>query len=81
MSVTVAELQKNLNNYIALAEKEDISISDGTRIVAVLSSPNQYNNRIETAKSLFGILPSDANLENSKEERLSKIWKFFLILA
>lgn len=72
MSVTVAELQKNLTEYITLAQKEQISISDGTRIIAVLSSPNR-NDKIETAKSLFGILPPEANLDDATEERLSKI--------
>lgn len=67
MSVTVAELQKNLTEYITLAQTEQISISDGTRIIAVLSNPNQNDkktkiDRIETAKSLFGILPPEANL-------------------
>ncbi len=75
MSVTVAELQKNLNEYIALAEKEQVSISDGTKIVAVLSSPrqNRIDNKVEIAMSLFGILPQNASLEQAKEERLSKI--------
>lgn len=75
MSVTVIELQKNLNEYIELAEKEQVSISDGNKIVAVLTSPNHdVVKRTEIAKSLFGILPDDANLESSKEER--KIFGF-----
>ncbi len=78
MAITVAELQKNLNEYIELAEKEQISISDGNKIIAVLTSPNNdVLERTETAKSLFGILPNDASLEESKKERLSAIWKFF----
>lgn len=74
MAITVAELQKNLNEYIELAEREQISISDGNKIIAVLTSPDHdILERTETAKSLFGILPNDANLEEAKEERLSAI--------
>ncbi len=35
----------------------------------MLSNPNQ--DRVNLAKSLFGILPSDMTLEEEKEERLS----------
>lgn len=74
MAITVTELRENLNEYIELAEREQISISDGDKIVAVLTSPDHdVLERTETAKSLFGILPNDANLEKSKEERLSAI--------
>ena len=71
MSVTTAELQKNLTKYIILSETEQILVTENGRVVAMLSNPNQ--NRIETAKSLFGILPSDVSLEESKDERLSAI--------
>ncbi|MGN0405088.1 MAG: type II toxin-antitoxin system prevent-host-death family antitoxin [Bariatricus sp.] len=32
---------------------------------------NPYQNRIETAKSLFGILPEDADINEAREERLN----------
>ena len=31
-----------------------------------------YQDRVATAKSLFGILPQDVNLEDTKAERLEK---------
>lgn len=71
MSVTVAEFQSNLREYLALAEKEQVAISDGKKTIAVLSSPNR--DRVETARSLFGILPPEASLGDALEERLSKI--------
>ncbi|MBR4322802.1 type II toxin-antitoxin system prevent-host-death family antitoxin [Treponema sp.] len=71
MFVTAAELQKNLTKYIILSETEQILVTENGRVVAMLSNPNQ--NRIETAKSLFGILSSDVSLEESKDERLSAI--------
>ncbi|MCR4821532.1 MAG: type II toxin-antitoxin system prevent-host-death family antitoxin [Treponema sp.] len=69
MSVTTAELQKNLTKYIILSETEQIFVTENGRVVAMLSNQN----RIETANSLFGILPSDVSLEESKDERFSAI--------
>ena len=73
MAITATELQQNLSKYIVLAETEQIFImnEEGTKIVAMLSNPNQ--DRIETAKSLFGILPDDVSLESANAERLLKI--------
>ena len=36
---------------------------------------NPYQDRVATAKSLFGILPKDINLEKTKAERLERISK------
>lgn len=33
---------------------------------------NPHQNRVDTAKSLFGILPEDADIEESRAERLNK---------
>ncbi len=71
MAITAAELQQNLTKYLALAEKEQVFITENGRTIAVLSSPNQ--DRIETARSLFGILPDDVTLEESQSERLARI--------
>ena len=37
-------------------------------MIAKLTNP--YQDRVETAKSLFGILPKDADLEEARAERL-----------
>ena len=71
MSITATELKMNLGKYLMLAEKEDIYITKNGKVVAKLSNPNQ--DRVDMAKSLFGILPSDITLEEAKKERLSKI--------
>ena len=52
-----------------LSANEDVYITRNGKVVAKLTNPNQ--NRVETAKSLFGILPVDASLEDAKEERLN----------
>lgn len=71
MSITATELKNNLGKYLLLAATEDIFITRNGKIVAKLSSPHQ--DRIDMAKSLFGILPADVTLEESREERLNKI--------
>lgn len=52
MSITATELKTNLSKYLLLAEKEDIYITRNGRVVAKLTSP--YQNRVDTARSLFG---------------------------
>ena len=44
-------------------------ITKNGKIIAKLTNPNQ--NRVDTAKSLFGMLPEDASLEDAKAERLN----------
>lgn len=69
MSITATELKQNLGKYLLLSAKEDILITKNGKTIAKLTNPNQ--NRVNTAKSLFGILPEDASLEDAKEERLN----------
>ena len=71
MSITATELKLNLGKYLMLAETEDIYITRNGKVVAKLSNP--FQDRVDMAKSLFGILPSDVSLEESREERLDKI--------
>ena len=71
MSITATELKMHLSKYLMLAEKEDIYITRNGKVVAKLTNP--YQDRVDMAKSLFGILPADITLEESKKERLNKI--------
>lgn len=71
MLITATELKNNLGKYLLLAETEDIYITKNGKVVAKLSNPKQ--DRANLAKSLFGILPADMTLEDTKEERLSRI--------
>ena len=68
MSITATELKNNLGKYLVLSATEDIFITKNGKVIAKLTNP--YQDRVETAKSLFGILPKDASLEESKSERL-----------
>ena len=71
MSITATELKMNLGKYLMLAEKEDVYITKNGKVVAKLTNP--FQDRVDMAKSLFGILPADITLEEAREERLSKV--------
>jgi len=75
MSITATELKQNLGKYLLLSAKEDILITKNGKIIAKLTNPNQ--NRVDTAKSLFGMLPEDASLEDAKAERGNQQSKYF----
>ncbi len=65
MSITATELKSNLGKYLLLAATEDIYITKNGKVVAKLSNPHQ--DRVDIAKSLFGILPADVTLEEAKD--------------
>lgn len=71
MSITATELKSNLGKYLMLARTEDIYITRNGKIVAKLSNPHQ--DKIDVAKSLFGVLPADITLEEARDERLNQI--------
>lgn len=69
MSITATELKQKLGKYLLLSAQEDIYITKNGKVIAKLINPNQ--DRVSTAQSLFGILPYDADIDISKEERLA----------
>lgn len=71
MSITATELKMNLGKYLLLSATEDIFITKNGKVVAKLTNPNQ--DRVDMAKSLFGILPQDITLEDARNERLDTI--------
>ena len=54
MTVTATEFKKNLGKYLDMAIEEDVLITKNGKPIAKLSNP--YEERLEIAKSLFGIL-------------------------
>lgn len=50
---------------------EKIFITRNGKIVAKLFNP--YQDRVDIAKSLFGILPTDVTFKKAKEEKLNQI--------
>ena len=71
MSITATELKTNLSKYLLLAATEDVFITQYGKIVAKLTTP--FQNRVEIAESLFGILPQTMTLEETQRERLNEI--------
>ncbi len=71
MSITATELKSNLSKYLILSATEDIFITRNGKVISKLTNP--FQERVDVAKSLFGILPADISLEKAVEERLSKI--------
>lgn len=71
MSITATELKNNLSKYLLLSSTEDIYITRNGKVVSKLTNP--FQERVDAAKSLFGILPNDAALEAAREERLTRI--------
>ena len=71
MSITATELKQNLGRYLLLTATEDVYITKNGKVVAKLSNPNQ--DRVNMAKSLFGVLPQDITLEEAKNERIDTI--------
>ncbi len=67
MSVTATELKNNLGKYLLLSATEDVVITKNGKVVAKLTSP--YENRVQTARSLFGILPREADIDEARRER------------
>ncbi|MCG9969201.1 type II toxin-antitoxin system Phd/YefM family antitoxin [Pelotomaculum terephthalicicum JT] len=70
MLITATEFKNNIGKYLALASKEDIYITKNGKSVAKLTNANQ--DKVQIAKSLFGILPAGASLKRAREERLSR---------
>ena len=71
MLITATELKQNLGRYLLMAATEDVFITKNGKVVAKLSNPNQ--DRVNMAKSLFGVLPQDITLEEAKNERIDTI--------
>lgn len=71
MSITATELKNNLGKYLLLSATEDILITKNGKVVAKLTNP--YQEKLNTTRSLFGILPSCVDLEQAREERLNTL--------
>ena len=71
MSITATELKANLGKYLLLAAKEDVFITQYGKVVAKLTNP--FQDRMDIAESLFGVLPQTMTLEEAKEARVNEL--------
>ena len=71
MLVTATEFKSNIGKYLSLVVEQDIFITKNGKSVAKLSSTKK--DKVDAAKSLFGIIPNDGTaLEQVREERLAR---------
>ena len=68
MQVSVSELKTNVGKYIDLAELQDVFITKHGKQVAKIVSTKI--DRVAAMKSVFGVIPSDVDLDKAKAERL-----------
>ena len=71
MSITATELKSNLSKYLLLAATQDIYITKNGKIICKLTNP--FQDRVDTAKSLFGVLPDKMTSEEILAERCENI--------
>ena len=71
MSITATEFKMNLSKYLLLSATEDIYITKNGKVILKLTNP--FQERVDIAKSLFGILPADITVNEARDERLNKI--------
>ena len=71
MSITATELKQNLSKYLLMAEQEDVFITRNGKVVAKLTNP--YQDRVDMAKTLFGILPKNMTIDEAHRERIERI--------
>ncbi|MCL2095546.1 MAG: type II toxin-antitoxin system Phd/YefM family antitoxin [Oscillospiraceae bacterium] len=59
MTVTSAELTKNINKYLNLLGKGDIIITEnGKKIAKIIKEKKEEKNNLNNIRSLYGILKS-----------------------
>ena len=68
MQISVSELKTNAGKYVAMAQSQDIFITKNGKLIARLTTAKP--SKVDAAKALFGILPSNVDLDESREERL-----------
>ena len=66
--ISVSELKTNAGKYVAMAQSQDIFITKNGKLIARLTTAKP--SKVDAEKALFGILPSNVDLDESREERL-----------
>lgn len=71
MIITATELKLNIDKYLSMSKTNEIYITQNGKTLAKLTNP--YKDRVDVARSLFGVMSDDVTLEESREEKLSNI--------
>ena len=70
MTITSTELKNDLNKYLRLAQTEDVFVKKNGRVMCKLSPV--YEDKIAIVESLIGVVPSNATIDEGKNERLKR---------
>ncbi len=70
MIVTLSEFKSELEHYLDLVGEEEIVITKDGRSIARLTPPPK--DKLALLNSLCGIIPSTANEEEARNERLAR---------
>ena len=68
MIITIDDLKMNIDKYLENVVNENIYIENNGKVIAMLSNPNK--NKFEILKSFKGIIPSNVNEDDIKNEKL-----------
>lgn len=66
--ISVSELKTNAGKYVTMAQSQDVFITKNGKLIARLTTAKP--DKVAAAKALFGILPSNVNADEAREERL-----------
>ena len=69
IQISVSDLKQNPGKYVSMVNNGDIYITKNGKLVAKLTAVK--SDKVAAAKELFGLLPSDVDLDKAREERLS----------
>ena len=58
MTITIKELKHNIDKYIELGQKEEIEVTDNTKLSFILLQ--KESSYLKNQKKLFGSLPREA---------------------
>lgn len=70
MTITSKELKNDLNKYLRLAQTEDVFVTKNGRVMCKLSPVCE--DKIAIVESLIGVVPSNAIIDEGKNERLKR---------
>ena len=66
--ISITELNANIDKYIVMAQDQDIFITKNGKPIAKLVAAKV--DKVTASKSMFGILYSDVDLDEARENRL-----------
>ena len=66
--ISISELRSNAGKYLTMAQSEDIFITKNGKVIARLTAVKP--DKTGAAKSVFGLLPDSADINEAREERL-----------